>query len=88
MLRRLRRQSTDYQIPRGGWFERVSAPHYLGEILEWIGFALATRTKGAWMFVLFTSANLIPRGVSHHLWYQEHFKDYPKDRKAVIPWVW
>jgi hypothetical protein len=40
MLLQLRRTGT-YHIPRGGLFELVSAPHFLGEILEWFGFAMA-----------------------------------------------
>jgi 3-oxo-5-alpha-steroid 4-dehydrogenase 1 len=31
---------------------------------------------------------LTPRAKAHHAWYQEHFMDYPKTRKALIPGVW
>lgn len=36
----LRRSTATHQIPRGGWFEWVSCPNFLGEILEWLGYAL------------------------------------------------
>ncbi|CAB9501932.1 oxo-5-alpha-steroid 4-dehydrogenase 1 [Seminavis robusta] len=77
-----------YVIPHGGFFRYVSAPHYMGEILEWTGFAIATQSLAAWSFVLFTLINLVPRGVAHHQWYLQNFKDYPLERKAVIPFVW
>lgn len=88
ILRSLRVRTSSYQIPYGGWFELISAPHYFGEILEWLGFAIATQSVAAVAFMVFTAANLIPRGITHHQWYQKTFKDYPMDRKAVIPFVW
>ena len=33
---------TTYVVPRGGAFRFISCPNYLGEILEWIGWAIAT----------------------------------------------
>ena len=38
-------------------------------------------------FATYTLANLLPRGLSHHQWYIEKFEDYPKDRKAFIPFL-
>ncbi len=78
---------TDYRIPRGGFFRWVSCPNYLGELVEWIGFALMAATPAAWAFALWTAANLIPRALSHHRWYQSHFAEYPRQRQAVIPFV-
>jgi hypothetical protein len=40
-------------------------------------------------FAVFTTFNIAPRAFGHHAWYLEKFKDdYPKDRKALIPFVW
>jgi hypothetical protein len=48
VLRSLRAPGeTGYKIPSGGGFSYVSAPNYLGEILEWVGFALAAQTLAA-----------------------------------------
>ncbi|MEM7005444.1 MAG: DUF1295 domain-containing protein [Pseudomonadota bacterium] len=89
ILRRLRKPGeTDYKIPQGGGFRLVTSPNYLGEILEWAGFALAGCTWAGAAFAFFTFANLAPRGASHHRWYLEKFEDYPKGRKAVIPLLW
>tara|TARA_B100000614_G_scaffold29173_1_gene22776 strand:+ start:8116 stop:8880 length:765 start_codon:yes stop_codon:yes gene_type:complete len=79
--------STGYKIPRGGLFEKVSSPNYLGEIIEWIGFAIATWSLAGFTFAFWTFCNLAPRAFAHHRWYKEEFSDYPEDRKALIPFV-
>jgi len=76
-----------YKIPRGGLFNFISCPNHFGEILEWFGFALLTWNLAALGFAIWTAANLIPRAISHHRWYQQHFEDYPPARKAVFPGV-
>lgn len=82
-----------YLIPRGGAFELVSGANFLGEIVEWSGFAL-----GAWglplarwpalAFAVFTAANIGPRALSHHAWLRAKFgAEYPPGRKALVPFV-
>ena len=88
LLRNLRAPGeTGYKIPFGGGFRFVTSPNYLGEIIEWTGFALCAWTWAGAAFAIFTAANLIPRAVSHHRWYHERFADYPKERRAVLPLV-
>ena len=74
-----------YSIPRRGAFRYVSCPNYLGELLEWAGWALATWSLGGLAFFVYTAANLVPRARSNHLWYRTKFADYPADRRALIP---
>ena len=78
---------TGYVIPQGGGYRFVSCPNYLGELLEWAGWALATWSTCGLAFFLFTAANLVPRARSNHQWYRETFSDYPPRRKALIPGV-
>jgi protein-S-isoprenylcysteine O-methyltransferase Ste14 len=88
-LRKLRAPGeTGYKIPHGGLFERVSCPNYLGEIIEWSGWALATWSLAGLSFAVWTFANLAPRARAHHLWYRQNFAEYPRKRKALIPGVW
>ncbi|MCA9654976.1 MAG: DUF1295 domain-containing protein [Myxococcales bacterium] len=87
-LRRLRKPGeTGYSIPRGGLYEEVSCPNYFGELVQWVGWAMLTWSPAGMAFAAFTAANLVPRAVSHHRWYQRTFPDYPRRRRAVIPYL-
>ena len=76
-----------YKIPYGFLFTKISCPNLFGEIIEWIGFAIMVGSLAAWSFPLWTFVNLVPRALDHQRWYLEKFANYPKDRKAVIPFV-
>ena len=78
---------TGYKIPRGGLYRWVSCPNYLGEMLEWVGWAIAAWSSAGLAFAVFTIANLLPRAIANHRWYQDEFADYPPERRAVIPLV-
>ena len=86
VIRKLRRPGeTHYEIPRGGGFRWVSSPHYLGEIIQWTGWAIMTWSLAGLAFALFTFCNLAPRALSNHRWYRATFEDYPRKRRALIP---
>lgn len=78
---------TGYKIPRGGAYKYVSCPNYLGEIVEWGGWALACWNLGALAFFVWTVANLAPRAFKTHRWYKTEFPDYPPERKALLPFI-
>jgi 3-oxo-5-alpha-steroid 4-dehydrogenase 1 len=80
-------QETGYKIPQGWLFQKISCPNLFGELVEWLGFAILCWNLPALTFFIWTSANLIPRALSHHKWYKEKFNDYPPGRKAVIPFL-
>lgn len=62
--------------------------NFFGEIVEWTGFAIASQAPVAMAFAYFTFANIGPRALEHHRWYIKTFGDkYPKDRKALIPFI-
>ena len=83
----LRKENKEYQIPQGGMFKYISCPNHFGEIIEWFGFAIIVFNLGALSFAFWTAFNLIPRAMNHHNWYKKSFVEYPKDRKAVIPFL-
>jgi protein-S-isoprenylcysteine O-methyltransferase Ste14 len=88
ILLRLRRPGdSGYRIPEGGLFRWVSCPNYLGEIIAWLGWALASWSLAGLAFAVFTIANLAPRAVANHRWYRERFSDYPAGRRALVPFL-
>ena len=76
-----------YKIPYGGLFKYISCPNHFGEMVEWVGFAIMAWSLPAFSFALWTIANLLPRAMSHHRWYKAYFEDYPKSRRAAIPFL-
>lgn len=89
IIRRLRKPGeTGYSIPQGGMFRWVSSPHYLGEIIQWTGWAILTWSLAGLAFALFTFCNLAPRALSNQAWYRKQFPHYPQHRKALIPGFW
>ncbi|MDW3648309.1 MAG: DUF1295 domain-containing protein [Bacteroidia bacterium] len=87
ILIKLRKKGKGYQIPQKGLYPFISCPNYLGEIMEWTGFALLAWNPAAASFALWTFCNLFPRALTHHKWYQEKFPTYPASRKAIIPFL-
>ena len=76
-----------YRIPRGGLYRWVSSPSYLTELTGWAGLALCTWSLAGVFIFAVSAANLVPRALSTHRWYRERFPDYPRERRALIPFV-
>jgi 3-oxo-5-alpha-steroid 4-dehydrogenase 1 len=89
VLRGLRRPGeSDYRISYDFLYRWVSSPNYLGEIIIWTGWALATWSLPGLAFAFWTAANLVPRARANHAWYRRTFPDYPPGRKALLPGIW
>jgi len=78
---------TNYKIPTGWLFNKISCANLFGELIEWLGFAILCWNLPALTFLIWTAANLIPRALAHHKWYKEKFPEYPLERKAIIPYI-
>jgi hypothetical protein len=76
-----------YAVPQRGLHRLVASPNYLGELVEWTGFAVLTWSPAAAVFVLWTAANLVPRAIANLRWYRRTFPDYPRARRAIVPWL-
>jgi protein-S-isoprenylcysteine O-methyltransferase Ste14 len=77
---------TGYKIPQGGMFKYVSCPHYLGEMIEWAGFAIMTWSLPGLAYAIIVVVPLFGQARNAHQWYLDKFGDeYPKNRKAIFP---
>jgi len=81
-------QSSRYSIPYGSLFRFVSMPHYLCEMVEYTGLWMISGMKFSQFLVcIWVYSNLSITGVRSHRWYQRTFPNYPRERKAVIPFL-
>ncbi len=90
VIRTLRpKGDTRHYLPQKGMYRYVTSANYLGELLEWTGFAIAAATPAAWVFVWWTAANLVPRAHAIHRKYRQEFGDEAVgNRKRVIPFIY
>ncbi len=89
VLRELRKPGeSGYKISDNRFYRWVSSPNYLGEIIIWVGWAIATWSLPGLVFAFWTVANLLPRARANHIWYKKTFPDYPPERKALVPGLW
>jgi 3-oxo-5-alpha-steroid 4-dehydrogenase 3 len=84
--------SVNYGRPNGDWFELVSCPHFFAEILIYASVLLCcvgTVVWNCWWLVLvYVVSTLGLSARQAHVWYQRKYEDYPKHRRAMIPWLW
>ncbi|HMV41519.1 MAG TPA: DUF1295 domain-containing protein [Leptospiraceae bacterium] len=79
--------SKEYKIPEGGLFKYVNCPHYLSEIIGWIGIAIMSRYLIVFGLTYIMSAYLVARSINTTKWYQEKIPNYPRERKSILPFV-
>lgn len=56
-------------MPHGGLFAYVSCANYLGELVQWGGWALATWSYAGLLWWLFALSTFVPRARDTHAWY-------------------
>jgi len=92
IIRDLRKNPDDtkHYFPKGFMFKYVTSANYLGELIEWLGFAILTWSIPALVFFIWTFANLVPRAHAIYKRYQKEFPEEMKNSKLkrVIPFVY
>lgn len=90
VIRHLRKPGdTRHYLPQKGMYRYVTSANYLGEIIEWTGFAIVAGSTAAWVFVWWTAANLVPRAHAIYNRYREEFgRKALVGRKRIVPFVY
>lgn len=89
ILRRLRSDgSREHRIPYGFAFKFVSFPNYFFEFLSWTVFAIMTNNWSSYFFLVVGTGTMMMWAKQKHAKYKKTFGDkYPKNRKAMIPFI-
>ena len=88
LLSKLRSGDTkEYKIPEGGLFSLVNCPHYLSEIIAWIGIAIMSKYLIVYGLVFIMSSYLFARSINTSRWYQEKIPNFPTNRKSILPFL-
>lgn len=79
----------EHYIPHGLMFNYVSCPHYFGEILIYFGLCVLTDWyKNIVIIFVWTFLTHLSMAYETHQFYHKKFKsNYPKSRKALIPFL-
>ncbi|XP_075507970.1 uncharacterized protein LOC142544819 isoform X1 [Primulina tabacum] len=88
LLSKLRSEGEkQYKIPRGGLFDKVICPHYLFEIVGFLGISCISQTLYSCSWTSGLSFYLMGRSYATKKWYESKFEDFPKDVKALVPYI-
>lgn len=87
-LRNLRTPgSTERKIPYGWGYNQISCANYFWEAVVWTTFAVMSKTLGAYFFLIVSVAQMYDWALKKHRAYKKDFKNYPKNRKAMFPFL-
>lgn len=59
----------------------------MGEIIEWVGYAIVSGHPYAWLFVFSTVNVLTPAAIVRSNWNKQNIENYPQERKAILPFL-
>ncbi|XP_029988769.1 polyprenal reductase [Sphaeramia orbicularis] len=78
-----------HRIPKGGWFELVSCPHYFAELLIYISLSLVFGGLCLtwWLVALYVLFNQALAAQLCHDLYLSKYESYPRHRRAFLPFV-
>ena len=68
-------------------FNFVSCPNYFYEFGAWLSFSVMTQCIPAYLFAAAGMFQMTVWAMGKHKNYKKEFKDYPKKRKAILPFL-
>lgn len=68
-------------------FNYVSCPNYFYEFMAWGSFTLMTQCIPAGLFAMAGMYQMTVWAIAKHRNYKKEFSNYPKNRKAIIPFI-
>jgi very-long-chain enoyl-CoA reductase len=80
-------ESNKYVSPRGGLFAYVATPHYLFELIGWLGIAIVANHLNSYLVFAGMCSYLAGRSVAQNEFNREKFDDWSTERKNLIPFV-
>uniref|UniRef100_A0A060TGG3 very-long-chain enoyl-CoA reductase n=1 Tax=Blastobotrys adeninivorans TaxID=409370 RepID=A0A060TGG3_BLAAD len=79
--------SRERKIPYGYGFNLVSFPNYFFEYLSFLSIALLTQNWAPFLFLVVGTAQMYIWAVKKHRRYRKDFPNYPRNRKAMFPFL-
>lgn len=76
-----------YIVPTGGLFGVFVCPHYIFEIVDFVGIALVSQTFFGWCLAWFVLCYLTGRSFSTKQWYRKKVEGFPENRSVLIPGI-
>ncbi|CAO3644347.1 unnamed protein product [Cunninghamella echinulata] len=87
-LRNLRPAGTRRRaIPFGYGFDLVSCPNYFFETMAWTAVCFLTTSWSAFLFNIVATGQMYLWAVKKHKNYRKEFTNYPRNRRAMFPFV-
>ncbi|CAD5117753.1 DgyrCDS6500 [Dimorphilus gyrociliatus] len=80
--------TTGYKLPKGGFFDYISSPQLLAELVIYISIGLILNGPTWWLVVAGVAIKEYDAAYHCHEYYKSKFaKDMPSSRKAFIPFL-
>ncbi|EDO37345.1 predicted protein, partial [Nematostella vectensis] len=76
-----------YAVPTGGLFDVAICPHYFGELMAWLGMAIAGQHFALYLSWLTMVAYLAGRSHQTRHWYIKKIENFPQDRWNLLPGI-
>jgi very-long-chain enoyl-CoA reductase len=73
--------------PLTALFNFVSCPNYTYEVGAWFSFSVMSQSLPALLFAIVGFGQMTIWALGKHKIYKHDFKDYPRGRKAIIPFI-